>query len=298
MGGPFYITMSRHRGVKSQKAYLCLFICMSTKALHLELVSDLTTAAFMAALKRFIARRGPVLYLYSDNGTNFIGAKNQLDELYSLLHSHDYRSAMQDELNKHKITWKFSVPFGPHMSGIWESGIKSVKSHLYKIIGNQILSYEELTTVFTQIESLLNSRPLCPLSDDSLEPVALTPSHFLTFQPLAHLPAREVLSEPANRLTRYELLDQMVQTFWKRWSSEYLSTLQTRAKWDKQVPSISVGTLVLVKQDAYTSPLQWPLGIVTKIYPGTDGVVRVADVKTQHGFLKRPVVKLCPLPTQ
>lgn len=299
MGGPFHITLSRHRGVKSQKAYLCLFICMSTKALHLELVSDMTTSAFMAALKRFLARRGPVLHLYSDNGTNFIGAKNQLDELYSFLSSSDYRVTMQDELNKHQISWKFSVPSCPHMSGIWESGIKSVKSHLYKIIGNQILSYEELTTVLTQIECLLNSRPLCQLStDDSSEPVALTPSHFLTYQPLAHLPSRDVLSEPANRLTRYELLDQMIQTFWKRWSSEYLSTLQVRNKWDKQNNSISVGTVVLIKQDSFISPLQWLLGKVTKIFPGSDGVIRVAEVKTKHGIFKRPVVKLCPLPTQ
>ncbi|KAI5755226.1 hypothetical protein M8J77_015196 [Diaphorina citri] len=299
MGGPFHITLSRHRGVKSQKAYLCLFICMSTKALHLELVSDMTTSAFMAALKRFLARRGPVLHLYSDNGTNFIGAKNQLDELYSFLSSSDYRVTMQDELNKHQISWKFSVPSCPHMSGIWESGIKSVKSHLYKIIGNQILSYEELTTVLTQIECLLNSRPLCQLStDDSSEPVALTPSHFLTYQPLAHLPSRDVLSEPANRLTRYELLDQMVQTFWKRWSSEYLSTLQVRNKWDKQNNTISVGTVVLIKQDSFISPLQWLLGKVTKIFPGSDGVIRVAEVKTKHGIFKRPVVKVCPLPTQ
>lgn len=299
MGGPFYITMSRHRGVKSQKAYLCLFICMSTKALHLELVSDLTTAAFMAALKRFLARRGPVLYLYSDNGTNYIGAKNQLDELYSLLNSRDYNSAMQNELNSQKIKWKFSVPSGPHMSGIWESSIKSVKTHLYKIVGTQILSFEELSTVLAQIECLLNSRPLCPLSTtDSSEPVALTPSHFLTFQPLSHLPSRDVISEPPNRLTRYELLDRMVQTFWKRWSSEYLNSLQVRAKWDKHVPPITVGTVVLVKQDSFVSPLQWLLGKVTKTYPGTDGVIRVVEIKTKNGSFKRPVIKLCPLPTQ
>lgn len=298
MAGPFHITMSRHRGIKSQKAYVCLFICLSTKALYLDLCSDLSTMTFISALKRFLARRGPVLHLYSDNGTNFVGAKNHLDEVYSFLASRDYLLAMQNELDSHRITWKFSVPAGPHMSGIWESAVKSVKTHLYKTI-TQVLSFESMSTVLAQVECLLNSRPLCPLSsDDTSEPVALTPAHFLTYQPLSHLPARNVLSEPPNRLTRFELLDQMVQNFWKRWSSEYLNTLQARSKWDKHVPPITVGTIVVIKQDSYTPPLQWLLGRVIKTYPGADGVVRVAEVKTKLGIFKRPVVKLCPLPTQ
>uniref|UniRef100_A0A8D8SBS8 Integrase catalytic domain-containing protein n=1 Tax=Cacopsylla melanoneura TaxID=428564 RepID=A0A8D8SBS8_9HEMI len=288
MAGPFHITLSKHRGVKSQKAYLCLFICMCTKALHLELVSEMTTESFMAAFKRFISRRGPVLYMYSDNGSNFVGAKNKLDE--------DFRLGLIQQ----QIIWKFSPPSAPHMSGIWESGVKCVKTHLYRVIGTQILTYEELNSIFIMIEGVLNSKPLCKLStDDSSEPVALTPAHFLTFQPLAHLPARDVLSEPANRLTRYQLLDQMVQSFWKRWSNEYLHTLQVRSKWTKHADSsITVGTVVLIKQDNFVPPLQWPLGVVVKVSPGTDGIVRVADVKTKNGIFRRPVVKLCPLPTQ
>lgn len=90
----------------------------------------------------------------------------------------------------------------------------------------------------------------------------------------------------------------MVQTFWKRWSSEYLNTLQIRNKWDKNTNPISLGTVILIKHDSFTPPLQWPLGRVTKLYPGNDGIVRVVDVQTKSGLYKRPVAKLCPLPTQ
>lgn len=295
--GPYYITLSRNRGVKSQKAYICLFVCLTTKCLHLELASDLSTATFIAAFKRFLSRRGPIKTLHSDCGTNFIGAKAHLDEFYSFIESSDYTNALKQELTQNKINWKFNTPSAPHMGGIWESNIKCVKTHLHKVLGSQILSYEEFATILTQIEALMNSRPLCWLSSDPSDPEVLTPAHFLTLTPLKILPAIDVSDEPLNRLDRQQLLDHLVQSYWRRWKTEYLSSLQIRQKWNSSSFPIQTGTLVLLMQDNVL-PFQWPLGIIEEIFPGNDGVVRTVLVKTKNGLYKRPVVKLCPLPNQ
>ncbi|XP_060802442.1 uncharacterized protein LOC132902227 [Amyelois transitella] len=292
--GPINITICRRRGQRSQKAYICLFICLVTKAVHIELASDLSSITFLSAFKRFISRRGPVSHLYSDNGTNFVGAKSHLNELYNFLLSSDYNDLLSSELVNRRIEWHMSPPRAPHFGGIWESNIKSLKTHLYRIIGNQLLTYEELLTVLTQIETIMNSRPLCVLQEEPhLE--SLTPAHFIMASPLQYLPLTPVSSTPL--VTRKSLLDQMIRSYWKRWHLEYLNNLQVRQKWLKDVTNVKIGTVVLIHEDN-VPPLRWPLGIIEKTYPGADGTVRVALVKTQNGFLKRPIVKLSPLPSQ
>lgn len=295
--GPLYITLGRRRGVKSQKAYICLFVCLVTKAIHIELASDLTTATFLNCFKRFLARRGPCSTMYSDCGTNFIGAKSELREIYKFIQSTDYVNSLEDYLNSYNIKWKFNPPSAPHFGGIWESNIKSVKTHLFKVIGSQILTYEELSTVLVQIEVLLNSRPLCWLSSDPAEPLALTPAHFLTLTPLRSLPALDVSDQNLNLLTRKQLLDSIVQSYWKRWRLEYLNSLQSRQKWNTPACPARTGMLVIIQQDN-SPPLHWPLGIIEELFYGNDGISRVALVRTKHGSYKRPVVRLCPLPNQ
>ena len=294
--GPFQITLKRGRGVRTQKAYLALFICMTTKAVHLELASDLSTSTFIAAFKRFLSRRGPCKTLHSDCGTNFIGAKSYLDDLHSFLVSTEYNDHLKKELADSAIDWKFNPPASPHFGGIWEANIKSVKSHLSRVIGNQILTYEEFSTVLTQIEALLNSRPLSWLSDDPNDPLPLTPAHFLTTTPLTSIPAQDVLDANPQQLSRPELLDSVVQHFWSRWKTEYLHSVQVRQKWNSPAQPVKVGTMVVVADKS--PPLQWSLGVIQQVFPGHDGIVRVALVKTKTGCYKRPVVKLCPLPLQ
>lgn len=282
-GGPFHITLSKSRGIKTQKAYLCLFVCFATKALHLELASDLTSECFLAALRRFIARRGRCTNLFSDRGTNFVGAKRELELLI--------KQASESE----NICWSFNPPSAPHFGGLWEAGIKSVKSHLMRVIGHQILTYEELYTVLVQIEATLNSRPLCPLSSDPHDLSVLTPGHFLTLEPLTSVPSPDLSYLPVNRLSRWQLLQRLHQDFWRRWHCEYLHTLQQRHKWIKNAQNVSPGMLVLIKEDN-TPPLKWRLGRIEQVHPGKDEVCRVATVKSVQGSLQRPLVKLCPLP--
>ena len=283
--GPISIVLHRHRGIRSQKAYICVFVCLSTKAVHLEAVSDLTSEAFLAAFRRFVARRGRCTDVYSDNGTNFVGANNLL------------LSYCKDSCDKLTVKWHFNPPASPHWGGIWELAVRSVKTHLVRVIGSQILSFEELTTLLAQIESLLNSRPLCSLSTDPNDFSSLTPGHFLTLAPLTAPPDEDLSMVKSGRLNRWQFIQQLHQHFWKRWHVEYLNTMQTREKWNTPQSLLSVGTLVVIK-DSNSPPLKWPLGRVERLYPGPDTIVRVAQVRTSKGLLDRPLVKLCPLPDQ
>ncbi|XP_018306186.1 uncharacterized protein, partial [Mycetomoellerius zeteki] len=142
--GPFSIKISRN---KTGKAYLSIFICLSTKAVHFELVSDLSTTAFLNAIKRFIARRGRCVNLYSDNSTTFVGANNQLLELKEFLAKGATQGRIQEYLVEQSINWKFIPPYSPHMGGLWEAAVKSAKTHMKRVIGMTILSFEELYTI-------------------------------------------------------------------------------------------------------------------------------------------------------
>lgn len=199
--GPFSIKISRN---KTGKTYLCVFVCFVTKAVHLEVVSDLSTVAFLNTLKRFIARRGKPTNLYSDNGTNFVGANNSLKEMYQLIR--DSNTAIHDYLTMQAIEWHFIPPQAPHMGGLWESAVKSCKSHLAKTIGSSSLTFEELATLMAQLEAILNSRPLTPMSADPRDLNALTPGHFLIGRSLVSLAEPDVTHININRLNRYQLL--------------------------------------------------------------------------------------------
>lgn len=174
VGVPFNIRMSKGRGNKTYKGYISLFVCLSTKAIHLELVSDLTAEAFIAALKRFVSRRGISAEIYSDNGTNFDGANKKLC-LDLQMAIKEAISLAAESLANDGIQWKFNPPSAPHFGGIWEAGVKSVKGHLQKVLKDSTLTFEEFTTLLTQIEACLNSRPLTALSNDPDDLEALNP---------------------------------------------------------------------------------------------------------------------------
>nr|CAI5842936.1 unnamed protein product [Callosobruchus analis] len=181
----------------------------------------------------------------------------------------------------------------PHMGGAWERGIRSVKMHLARIVGDQILTYEEFYTLLTLIEFVLNSRPLTPVSSDVDDIHALTPGHFLATEPSTALPTPDLTPMPLNRLTRWQLLQRLHQGFWRRYTLEYLHTLQQRSKWLDKPDNPQIGTLVLIKNENYP-PTQWPLARIIALNLGPDGVARSAQVKTTNGVLHRPLVKLCP----
>lgn len=173
--------------------------------------------------------------------------------------------------------------------------MKSTKTHLRKVLSNASLTFEEFYTVLTQIEAVLNSRPLFANSSDAHEPSALTPGHFLIGRELVAIPEPTLEKVQVNRLTRWTYLQSLRDHFWKRWSNEYLNTLQARSKWIKGSPNVVPGLIVLLKEDNLP-PQSWKLGKVLNVYPGNDSVVRVVDIKTSTGVYRRPVSRLAPLP--
>ncbi|XP_018377309.1 PREDICTED: uncharacterized protein LOC108770303 [Trachymyrmex cornetzi] len=174
---------------------------MVVKAVHLEVVSDLTTDGFLAALRRFISRRGIPTHIHSDNGTNFVGANNQLKELYGLFNSNEHKNKINQFSLEHRVTWHFIPPIAPHFGGLWESAVKMFKHHFKRVIGELLFTFEEFNTFTIEIEGILNSRPISALSSDPNDLSALTPAHFLIGKPLNSLPELDLSSVPANRLS-------------------------------------------------------------------------------------------------
>ncbi|XP_068140369.1 uncharacterized protein [Drosophila tropicalis] len=292
--GPVNISPCKGRGRVSQKGYIAVFVCLVTKAIHLEPVGDLTSDAFIGAFNRFIGRRGLCTDVYSDCGTNFIGANKKL-QVDKLAYCSYITKHIAPTLLRKGINWHFNPPSAPHFGGLWEAGVKSMKYHLKRTLGEQVLTFEEMATVLAQIESCLNSRPLCPLSNDPDDLMVLTPGHFL----MGEAP----LAPPAPELAKVTLIDRWkncqyyAQQFWRRWNSEYLSRLQRRPKWLQTKENLTVGCIVLIRDERFPSH-QWPLGRVMETHAGPDGLVRVVTLKTVKGLMKRPVAKLCPLPIQ
>ncbi|XP_066600085.1 uncharacterized protein [Prorops nasuta] len=296
--GPLYVKDGKLRNRSLVKTYLCIFICFATKAIHIELAGDMTTQSFMNCLRRFLSRRGLCKHLYSDNGTNFVGARNELNELGLLLGASDSHKYIHKALSEEAVAWHFIPPHSPHFGGLWERAVRSAKAHLKTVLGSSSFIYEELNTVIIEVEACLNSRPICPLSDDPNDLRALTPGHFLIGQPLKALPGPDLLDLKEGRLDRFQRLQQLYQKFWKQWQAEYLNQLQVPSKnVESKNLELKINQMVLIKEDNLP-PTKWSLGRIIELLPGTDGVPRVAAVQTTKGPIKAPVVKLCPLPIE
>ncbi|XP_077290365.1 uncharacterized protein LOC143914149 [Arctopsyche grandis] len=288
--GPFAIKNGTLRNSKITKCYVCIFICFVTKAVHMEVVSDLTTVAFLNCFKRFVARRGKPAIMWSDNGTNFVGAKRELGRILQNLFSENSFNQIISYAFTEGIQWNFIPPRSPHMRGIWESAVKQLKYHLKRIINSVNLTFESLATVIAQIEACLNSRPLTPISNDPKDLNPLTPGHFLIGRPLLAIPQSRVI-ETTNIKHQYLQMTKATSEFWNRWSLDYISALQIRNKWKQQ----KIGDLVVIKEEGLLTTA-WALGRVRQIYPGGDRLIRVAELTTKNGITRRAISKLAVLP--
>jgi len=285
--GPLQI-QSGIRRVTTKKAWIAVFVCFATRAIHLEPVVGLTSEAFLAALRRFMARRGKSYKIYSDNATNFVGVQRELK-----MYLKDSERYMADE----GIQWHFNPPSAPHFGGLWENAVKITKHHLYRVIKDSRLNLEELQTLLCQIEACVNSRPMTPLSNDPGELNALTPAHFLIGGPLLLPPEPEIPGEIVSNLRRWKHVQGLMQLFWKRWHKEYLPQLQVRGRWTTPRKNMSVNDIVIIKEEC-TPPTKWKLGRIMQVHPGIDGIVRVVTLRTStQSEIRRPVAKLCRLPT-
>ena len=211
--GPFEIRYKNQRKGVFQKVFVAIFICLVTKAVHIELVTDLTSEAFIAALKRFFSRRGKSSSITTDNATNFKGAKSELKKLHDLAKKPDENLA--NYLASESVEWKFIPPRSPNFGGLWESRVKSFKYFLKRALKGSRLTIEEFQTITTQIEAILNSRPLSPLSTDINDFEALTPGHFLIGRPIDAIPEPQIIDINDSRLSRWQKITKFTQLIWK-----------------------------------------------------------------------------------
>ena len=294
--GPFSLKYGPMRKPTVIKAYVCVFVSLTVKAVHLELVSDLTTDAFIATLRRFIARRGKPSLIWSDHGTNFVGAVRELKQFIDFFQNQKSQGLISEFCAMQNIKWRFIPEHTPHFGGLWEAAVKSMKTHLKRVIGETKLTFEEFTTILTQVEACLNSRPITPLPCDGHTVESLTPGHFLIGRPLESLPDPPDSYRSISLLKRWHLCQHMVRQFWKRWSTEYIDILRRVNKWHFPSRNLKVNDIVVLQDDNLV-PTRWPLGRVVKTYPGKDSLVRVVDVKTSQGVYKRPIMKIALLLT-
>lgn len=287
--GPVLVADRKGRGCRLVKSFLAIFICNSIKACHIELVTALSSEAYLAALNRFVARRGKPQSITSDNGTNFVGTFNELSRFL-------IQSNLESQVAQEGIEFKFVPPYSPHFNGLAEAAVKSTKHHLRRLLHTTNFTFEELNTCLAQIEAILNSRPLTPLSSDPHDLTALTPAHFLIGRSLVSIPQPQMPEETnISRLDRFKRVELIKQHFWTRFSLEYVALLQQKVKWQSSKKELKIGSLVLIK-DRGLPPLLWSLGRIVNVYPGTDNVTRVAEIKSRSGTIRRACVNICPLP--
>ncbi|XP_036346838.1 uncharacterized protein LOC118756166 [Rhagoletis pomonella] len=292
--GPFEIRQLDKNGrcVVKRKSWVAIFVCLKTRAVHIDMITDLSARAFIACYERFIARRGRCERMYSDNGTSFVGASKDIARAYERWRASD----MFSELVLKGTEWHFMTPAAPHQGGIYEAAVKSMKHHLTRVIGQKCLEYEQFLTLLAQIEAILNSRPLYPLSDDPLDVQALTPGHFLVGEPLVLPPPFDIAPQPGTKGRKlWQERQTMVTHIWQRWRNEYLTTLLERKKWRKEQESLKIGQLVIIKSENFP-PSAWALGRVSELIMSKDGLVRNVVVRTATNELARPVQKICVLP--
>ena len=284
--GPLYVKDIYLQTEQMFKAHISLYTCMSSRAIHLDLVPDASTTAFIRCFKRFIGRRGIPSLVLSDNAKTFKSAE------------------LKNFVTSRGMKWRYNVPRAPWWGGFFERMVRSVKRCLKKTLRNARLTYEELLTLLIQIEGVLNSRPLTYVCEDGGEP--LTPSHLVVGRRLLSPPTEFLVKDPQYKNSQEDLLKRerhlrtVLQHFWKRWQKDYLTQLREHHSPRRQKdPVINVGDVVLVHEDK-VSRLNWSIGKVDKLIVGADGKVRAAVVKTigQRGspiVLKRPVQKLFPV---
>ncbi|PFX25917.1 hypothetical protein AWC38_SpisGene9441 [Stylophora pistillata] len=270
--GPLVVKLTRK---VTAKRYLCLFICASSRAVHLEIAYSMDTASFLNAFSRMVARRGKPEVMISDNGTNLTSAERELRVLISTLD----QTRIKEQAAHEGIRWRFNPPGGSHHGGIFEALIKSAKKALRAILGESRTTDEELLTAVVEVEGILNSRPLSYCSNDTDDENVLTPNHLLYGQmggQLAPKVADEIAFNPRNR---WRFVQDLINKCWKRLMKEYLLTLNTRNKWVEEKRNLVPGDVVLVV-DPGNLRGHWPLGRIQEVFPGPDGKVRVVRVRT------------------
>ncbi|XP_028411636.1 uncharacterized protein LOC114534738 [Dendronephthya gigantea] len=282
--GPFEVKRARSR----VKRYGVLFTCMTTRAIHLEVAHTLDTDSFIDALRRFVARRGQPMEIRSDNGGNFVKGERVLRQAIDEWN----QEQIHDFLLQRNVKWTFNPPAGSHFGGVWERCIRTVRKVMKALMTEQVLHDESLNTLFCEVESVVNSRPITKLSDDPRDEEPLTPNHLLLLRHQPALPPGVFGKEDNQNRRRWRQVQYLCNLFWRRWVREYLPLLQKRQKWNASKRNVAVNDIVMVLDDSKPRGV-WPLARVLEVYRNKrDGLVRSVKLKTSSNELVRPVDKI------
>ncbi|XP_055622012.1 uncharacterized protein LOC129765623 [Toxorhynchites rutilus septentrionalis] len=284
--GPYNVAVGR----RTEKRWGVLMTCLTIRAIHIEIAHSLNTDSCIMALKNFMARRGTPVEIFSDRGTNFVGASKELSDALKTVD----KQRIMLEFTSSTTSWNFNPPASPHMGGSWERLIQSVKKILAEIHPKRSFTDEVLRNTLTEIENIVNSRPLTYVPVDDVSSPALTPNHFLLgssngSKPLVPYDDSAIVVKHSWKTSQI-----LANYFWRRWVMEYLPTITRRTKWFLPAKPIGVGDIVIVV-DPNMPRSCWPKGRVVATKISKDGQVRSATVQTVSGLYERPAVKLAVL---
>lgn len=286
------------------KGWVVIFVCLVTRAVHLDVTRGLTVEAFLECFGRLTARRGPCKELWSDNGTTFVGADNELSRVLREWEN----SFPEQQVSDMGTAWKFITPGAPFKGGVWEAAVKTFKHHFKRVLGARILTIDQMYTLVVQIEACMNARPLFAQSDDPMDINPITPAHLVIGRSTLQRPlAENVQHMEDNRLTLWGLQQRLYQQFWHSWKHDYIAAMQVRNKWYKIHHNLKELDMVLI-QDENSPPSKWSIGRIVSVCKSADQLVRSAKVripvlkKDANGQMKmattildRPIQKLCIL---
>ena len=276
--GPYYTNF--YRGQK--KRYGCIFTCMSSRAIHLEMLHSLDADSFLNCLRSFQSHRPNLKHIYCDNATNFRAADAELLKAFSLYS----KSTLKDYAVSKGIQFTYIDPTSAHQAGNWERLIGIVKRVLKAVLPHASrLTDEVLQTIFCEVEAIVNSRPLTRLSDDPRDFRPLTPNLLLSLGDPTDIPLSHVSKAEMYR-SRYKYCQHIANMFWSRWLKLYLPSLNTRSKWRSTLSNVKEGELVLMVEKGMPRNL-WPLAIVEKVFHGRDQLVRSVVLRTRVGRVLR-----------
>ena len=282
--GPFYVNQGRAQ----VKKYGCVYTCMKMRAIHIEKLNTLETDSFINSFRRFMARRGTPKKVWSDNGTNFVGASPDLIKCMQKLDEEKIRSFGL----KKEVEWKFNTPHASHMGGVWERQIRTIRKVLTSLLSKHEdkLTDEVLETLFCEVESMVNSRPLTKLSEEVDDMSTISPNQLLLLnEEIQDMPGKFICQDKYKQ--RWKYIQYLANQFWKKWVKAYLPELQKRSKWYDPQLEIKIGDVVLLLEEN-TPRYLWPLGLVVEVKKGRDGLVRTVKVKTRSTILIRPLSKV------
>ena len=277
LAGPLFLK-------KNVKAWVVIFTCAIYRGVHLEMVTSLSTEDFLLALHRFVSRRGRPDVIYSDNGTNFVGAANLFNRL-------DW-DKISKETRTQRIKWIFNPPSAAWWGEWWERLVRTLKGLLKRVLGRDRLLEVQLQTCLCEIEATMNCRPLTYVTEDSEDLIPLSPQMFMSDLKSSDFPEEACLDADELR-AKFKGLGKLKEELRSRFRKEYLAQLVHRGK-SKKIVEFQVGDIVLVGSDNKKRQ-DWPIAKIIELIPGSDGNIRVAKIKTASGDFVRPLQRLYPL---